>query len=185
MINVNDFKTGVTIKFDDNIYQVLEFQHVKPGKGGAFVRSKLKNLRTKAIIDHTFNAGIKVEAAHIEKTKMQFLYKDGVKYVFMNMDSFEQIELDEELLKEEKGYLKEGLEVDIFFYEKELLGINLPEKVLMKIISCESAVRGNTTNNAMKDALIETGINVKVPLFIEQGEIIVISTKDGKYSSRA
>jgi len=184
MINVNDFKTGVTINYDGNIYQVLEFQHVKPGKGPAFVRSKLKNLRTGAIIDNTFNAGIKIPTAHIDKQKMQFLYNTGDTYNFMNMETYEQIELDKKQIEYESKFLKEGLEVSITFFEGELLGLELPEKISYVITKTEPAVKGNTATNATKDAEIETGLIVKVPLFIEENEEIVVSTKDGKYTGR-
>lgn len=185
MINVNDFKTGVTISYEGNLYQVIEFQHVKPGKGAAFVRTKLKNLRTGAVIEITFNSGIKVPTAHIEKAKMQFLYTDGDNYVFMNMNDYNQVELSAKQLGDAKEYLKENLEVDINFYEGELLGVNLPEKIEMLVTSTEPAVKGNTTSGAQKDATLETGMIIKVPLFIEEGEKIVISSKDGKYVSRA
>lgn len=184
MINVNDFKTGVTIKLDNNLFQVLEFLHVKPGKGPAFVRTKLKNLRSGATIDHTFNSGIKVEAARIEKKKMQYLYNTGESYNFMDMETYDQIELDEKSIKEEIKFLKENLEVDITFYESELLGVTLPEKVELEVVSTTAAVKGNTTSSAMKDAELETGYTIKVPLFIEENQIIVVSTKDGKYDSR-
>ncbi len=185
MINVNDFKTGVTISYEGNLYQVIEFQHVKPGKGAAFVRTKLKNLRTGAVIEITFNSGIKVPTAHIEKAKMQFLYTDGDNYIFMNMNDYNQVELSAKQLGDAKEYLKENLEVDINFYEGELLGVNLPEKIEMLVTSTEPAVKGNTTSGAQKDATLETGMVIKVPLFIEEGEKIIISSKDGKYVSRA
>ncbi len=185
MINVNDFKTGMTIKLDQNIFQILEFLHVKPGKGPAFVRSKLKNLRTGSIIDRTFTAGIKVEKALINKVKMQFLYSSGDIYYFMNLQSFEQIELNKSSIEDEFIYLKEGLEIDLIFYETEMLGLILPEKVEYRVVKTEPAVRGNTVSNAMKDATIETGLTLKVPLFIEENQVIIVSTKDGKYDSRA
>ena len=184
MINVNDFRTGVTIIYENNIYQVLEFNHVKPGKGAAIVKTKLKNLRTGSIIEQTFNAGIKVETARVNKTKMQFLYATGSSYTFMNMETYEQVELDESQISNEVKYLKEGLEVMLFFYESEMLGIELPEKIDYVITATEPAIKGNTATNATKDATIETGMNVRVPLFIEQGEEIIVSTKDGKYVSR-
>ena len=184
MINVNDFKTGVTIIVDDNIYQVLEFQHVKPGKGPAFVRTKLKNLRSGANIDYTFNSGIKVERALVEKKEMQYLYNVGDNYVFMNMESYEQLELNKALLEDYIDYLKENLSVEIIFYKEEILGINLPEKVEMLVTSTEPATKGNTATSAYKDAVLETGMNIKVPLFIDEGETIIISTKDGSYVSR-
>lgn len=184
MINVNDFKTGVTISYEGNLYQVLEFQHVKPGKGAAIVKAKLRNLRTGSIAEYTFNSGIKVPTAHVEKQKMQFLYATGDTYSFMNMETYEQVELNKSQIANEAKYLKEGLEVLIFFYESEMLGIELPEKIDFKIIQTEPAIKGNTATNATKDAIVETGMLVKVPLFIEQGEEIIVSTKDGKYVSR-
>lgn len=184
-ININDIKNGMTIIMDGNLSQIIEFQHVKPGKGPAFVRIKLKNLRTGAIVEDTYNTNLKVEKAHIDKMPMQYLYQDGNKYVFMNSQTYDQIEIPEEKLEDEKKFLKEGMEITIDFYEGEIIGITLPEKIEFEVIETEPAVKGNTTNNAMKDATIETGYTVKVPLFINQGEKIIISTKDGKYSSRA
>lgn len=184
MINVNDFKTGVTISYDGSIYEVLEFQHVKPGKGAAIVKAKLKNLRTGSIAEQTFNAGIKIPTAHINKQKMQYLYVSGNTYSFMNMETYEQIELDGSQISNEVKFLKEGLEVYITFFESEMLGIELPEKIDYKITSTEPAVKGNTATGATKDAIIETGLLVRVPLFIGEGEEIIVSTKDGKYVSR-
>lgn len=184
-ININDIKNGMTIIMDGNLSQIVEFQHVKPGKGPAFVRIKLKNLRTGAIVEDTYNTNLKVEKAHIDKMPMQYLYQDGNKYVFMNSQTYDQIEIPEEKLENEKKFLKEGMEITIDFYEGEIIGITLPEKIEFEVVETEPAVKGNTTNNAMKDATIETGFTVKVPLFINQGEKIIISTKDGKYSSRA
>lgn len=184
MINVNDFKTGMTISYEGNLYQVLEFQHVKPGKGAAIVKTKLKNLRTGSIVEQTFNSGIKVPSAHVEKIKMQYLYENNGMYTFMNMNTYEQVELSKSQMEYESKFLKEGLEVLIFFYESEMLGIELPEKIDYKITSTEPAVKGNTATNATKDAIIETGMLVRVPLFIEQDEEIIVSTKDGKYVSR-
>ena len=184
MINVNDFKTGMTISYENNLYQVLEFQHVKPGKGAAIVKTKLKNLRTGSITEVSFNSGIKVPQAHVEKIKMQYLYSSGDAYTFMNMNTYEQVELKASQIEYESKFLKEGLEVLIFFYEGEMLGIELPEKVDYKIIATEPAIKGNTATNATKDATIETGLLVRVPLFIVQDEEIIVSTKDGKYVSR-
>ena len=184
MINVNDIKTGMTISYEGNLYQVLDFQHVKPGKGAAIVKAKLKNLRTGSIAEQTFNAGSKVPTAHVDKTKMQFLYADGDNYSFMNMVTYEQVDINKKQIENEVKFLKEGLEVLLFFYESELLGIELPEKVDYTITQTEPAVKGNTVTGATKDAIIETGLLVKVPLFIENGEEIIVSTKDGKYVSR-
>jgi len=185
MISTNDFKNGMTIKIDNNLFSIIEFQHVKPGKGPAFVRTKLKNLRTGATIDNTFNAGVKVETAHIDKKPMQFLYLMGDTYYFMNMNDFEQIELDKKSLGDDTKYLKENLDVEIVFYEGEMLGMNLPDKIEMEVVQTEPGVRGNTTSSAMKDATLETGMVIKVPLFVNQNDKVIISTKDGKYVSKA
>ena len=184
-ININDIKNGMTVIMDGNLYTIVEFQHVKPGKGPAFVRIKRKNLRTGSIVEETFNTNIKIEKAHVDKMTMQYLYNSGSSYVFMNMQTYEQIEIPEEKLAEEKKFLKENMELQIDFYNGEIIGITLPEKVEYEVVETTEATKGNTTNNAMKDATIETGYVVKVPLFISQGEKIIISTKDGKYSSRA
>lgn len=185
MINVNDLKNGMTIKYEGQVYQVIEFQHVKPGKGSAFVRTKLRNLKTNAVIDITFNAGIKIEKAIVEKTELSYLYNSGDTYVFMDNTSYDQIELDKTKLENESKFLKEGMNVDVMRYEGEIIGISLPAKVSYKVIETEQAVKGNTAQSAQKDATIETGYTLKVPLFIEEGEEIIITTEDGKYSSRA
>ena len=185
MINVNDFKVGISIEYDGNIYTVLEFQHVKPGKGAAIVKAKLKNLRTGSIAEYTFNAGVKVAQARIEKKPMQFLYSMNDTYYFMNMIDYEQIELSKSVIGDDVKLLKENLDVDIIFYEGEMLGMNLPDKIAMKVIHTEPGVKGNTTSTAMKDATLESGLVVKVPMFIEQDEMVLISSKDGKYVSRA
>lgn len=185
MFNVNDIKTGVTFVYEGAIYSVLEFSHVKPGKGAAFVQAKLRNLRTGSTVVVRFNSGAKMEKAIIEKKAMQFLYATGDTYNFMNMETYEQIELTKDQIGDQALYLKEGLDVLVSFYQGELLGIILPDKVEMNITHTEPAVKGNTTTNATKDATLETGLVVKVPLFIDEGETIVISTKDGEYCGRA
>ena len=185
MINTNDLKNGITIEFEGNIYVVMNTEHVKPGKGAAIVKAKLKNLRTGAIFEKTFNAGIKVATARIEKQLMQYLYNMSDVYYFMNMDSYEQLELSKETVGDGAKFLKENLEVYITMFDGEVLGIDLPDKVELVVTHTEPAVKGNTTNNALKDAEVETGFTVRVPLFIEEGETIIISTSDGKYVSRA
>lgn len=185
MFNINDIKNGITFIYEDNIYQVLEFLHVKPGKGAAFVKAKLRNLRTGATVEKTFNTSIKLEKAMIEKQNMQYLYNNGDVYNFMNMQTYEQIELSKAQLGESEKFLKEGINVDISFYQGELIGMILPDKIEYEVSKTEPAVKGNTTNNAMKDAYMENGLMVRVPLFVEQGEHILVSTKDGKYDSRA
>ena len=175
----------MTIIIDGNLCQIVEFQHVKPGKGSAFVRIKLRNLRTGAVVENSYNTNIKIERARIDRMPMQFLYNDGSSFVFMNTETYDQIEVPQEKLENEKRFLKEGLEIQLDYYEGELLGVTLPEKIEFEVTETEPATKGNTTNNALKDATIETGYTVKVPMFINQGEKIIISTSDGKYSSRA
>ncbi|NLA32621.1 MAG: elongation factor P [Mollicutes bacterium] len=184
-ININDIKNGMTVIIDGNLCLILDFQHVKPGKGPAFVRIKLKNLKTGSIVEETFNTNIKVERAHVDKLPMQFLYTTGDTYHFMNTETYEQMELNYKLLEEEIKFLKENLEIEISLFEGEVIGINLPEKVTYEITETEPALRGNTSGNALKDATIETGYVIKVPMFINQGDQVIVSTKDGKYNSRA
>ena len=176
MISTNDLKNGITIEVEGAIYVVMDTQHVK---------AKLKNLRTGAIFEKTFNAGVKVATAHIDKQLMQYLYTMSDVYYFMNMDTYEQLELSKDVIGDNAKYLKENLEVYITMFEGEVLGIDLPDKVELTVTRTEAAVKGNTTNNALKDAEVETGYTVRVPLFIEEGEKIIISTSDGKYVSRA
>ncbi len=185
MININDIKNGMTVIVDGNICQIVEFMHVKPGKGPAFVRIKLKNLRTGSTVEQTFNTNIKLEKANINKTSMQFLYENGGKYNFMDMESYEQIELDKDSLGDDSKFLKEGINVDISFYGSEVLGLSLPDKIEYVVESTEPAVKGNTATNATKEAVLENGLSIKVPLFINEGETVIVSTKDGKYDSRA
>ena len=185
MFNINEIKNGMTFLFEGNIYQVLEFLHVNPGKGAAFVKAKLRNLRTGSTVEKTFNTSIKLEKAMIEKNEMQFLYADGNNYNFMNMETYDQSELSKEQIGENAKFLKDGLNVLITFYQGEMLGIELPDKIEYVVENTEPAVKGNTTNNARKDAYMENGLMVRVPLFIEQGEKIIVSTKDGEYDSRA
>ena len=185
MVSSNDFKNGMTILYDGHIYKILEFMHVKPGKGGAFVRTKLRDLRNGGIVDITFNAAEKVERAIIDKITMQYLYDDGSSLVFMDMETYEQIELSHVLVENEMKFLVENMTVEIEKMGEEFLGIILPDKVTLLVTKCDPAVRGDTKTNALKDAYVETCLLVKVPMFIEEGEKIIISTETGKYSSRA
>ncbi len=182
-ISTADFKTGMTILYNDSIYQIIEFQHVKPGKGGAFVRTKLRNLRTGNINEITMTAGEKMEQAMVEKKKMQYLY-GGDTYCFMDLETYDQVELPEERLKWEKNFLLEGQTLEMVFYGDEILGVNLPEKMTFEVTEAAPAVSGNTATNALKEVTIETGFVVKVPMFVEQGDKIVVTTFDGKYSSK-
>jgi len=185
MIDVNSIKNGMTLQIEGNIYQVMEFLHVKPGKGSAFMKMKIKNLRNGTTIERTFNTNVKFEEARIDRDTVQYLYKDGSTYCFMNMETFDQIELSEEQVADKKDYLIENMNVDITRFGSELLGISLPEKLEFTVVSTEPAVKGGTQTNASKDAYTETGLLVKVPLFINEGEKIIVTTADGKYYSRA
>lgn len=184
-ININEIKNGMTIIIDGKLCLIEEFQHVKPGKGAAFMKMKLRNLRTGALVEDTYNTNIKIERARVDRLPMQYLYSMGDSYIFMNNETYEQLELPEEKIKDQVKFLKEGLDITITMYEGEILGVQLPEKVEYEVVETTEAVKGNTTNNANKDAKIETGYVVKVPLFISQGEKILISTADGKYAGRA
>jgi len=185
MISTNEFKTGQTIAFDGNIFQVIEFMHVKPGKGSAFVRTKLRNLRTGAVIDYTFNAGTKVERAQIDKISMQYLYANGDRHVFMNNETYEQIEIPEFQIEKELKFIYDSMNVDVMFYDgREILGVNLPDKVVLEVVDTMPAVKGDTKTNALKDATMQTGLLVKVPMFITIGERLIVSTHDGSYVSR-
>lgn len=182
-ITTADFKTGMTILYNNQIFTIVDFQHVKPGKGQAFVRTKLRNLRTGTTTEYSFNAGEKLEQAMIEKKKMQYLY-GGSEYCFMDMETYEQVEIPAERLQWESKFLLESMIVEIVFYGDEILGINLPEKVSLEVTEASHAVAGNTATNALKEVTTETGLVVKVPMFIEQGDHIIVSTWDGKYNSR-
>lgn len=184
MISVNDFRTGTTIEYEDNIWQVIEFQHVKPGKGAAFVRSKLRNLRNGNIQDKTFRAGEKVKRAHIEHNKMQYLYASGDTHAFMDMNTYDQLELQTSQIEEELNYIVENMAVDIVMFQGEVIGLDLPKNVELEVTETEPGLKGDTVSGGTKSATLETGLVVQVPLFINQGETLVISTSDGKYVSR-
>jgi elongation factor P len=185
MISVNDFRTGVTIETDGAIWQVMDFQHVKPGKGAAFVRSKLRNLRTGAVQEKTFRAGEKVAKAHIQNRKMQYLYASGDQHVFMDNESYEQIELPETSIERELKFLKENMEVYIMSFDTEVLGVELPNTVELKVIETEPGIKGDTASNVTKPATLETGLVVQVPIFINEGEVLIINTTEASYVSRA
>lgn len=185
MINVNDFKTGVTIEVDTDIFTVIDFQHVKPGKGAAFVRSKLKNIRNGNIVERTFRAGENLHRAHIENREMQYLYASGSEYTFMDNETYDQITIPVEKLKWEINFLIENMNIQIMTYQGEIIGITLPNSVQLKVVETEPGVKGNTAQGALKSAKLETGHSVQVPLFINEGDVLIIDTREGKYSSRA
>ncbi|WP_312092257.1 elongation factor P [Niallia sp.] len=185
MISVNDFKTGLTIEVDGGIWRVLDFQHVKPGKGAAFVRSKLKNLRTGAVQEKTFRAGEKVAKAQIDNRKMQYLYANGDQHVFMDVESYDQIELSSSVIEYELKFLKENMEVHIMMYQSETLGVELPNTVVLEVAETEPGIKGDTASGGTKPAVMETGVTVQVPFFVNQGDRLIINTAEASYVSRA
>ncbi|WP_226035047.1 elongation factor P [Aquibacillus saliphilus] len=185
MISVNDFKTGLTIEVDNSIWQVMDFQHVKPGKGAAFVRSKLRNLRNGNVQEKTFRAGEKVSKAHIENRKMNYLYASGDAHTFMDNLTFDQMEIQTNQIEYELKFLKENMEVTIMTYHGETLGVDLPNNVELKVTETEPGIKGDTASGGTKPATVETGLSVQVPFFINEGDVLLINTSDGKYVSRA
>ncbi|MNN16733.1 Elongation factor P [compost metagenome] len=185
VISVNDFKTGLTVEVDGDIFTVLDFQHVKPGKGAAFVRSKLKNLRNGNTVEKTFRAGETIGRALIENRDVQYLYASGQDHAFMDNETYDQFTLTQEQLKWELNFLKENMNVKIVSYQGEILGINLPNSVELKVVETEPGIKGNTATGATKNAKVETGLNVQVPLFINEDDVLLIDTREGKYISRA
>ena len=185
MISVNEFKNGLTIEVDGELWRVVEFQHVKPGKGSAFVRSKLKNLRTGAVQEKTFRAGEKVNQAQIDRKKMQYLYADGDNYVFMDTNTYEQLELPGSQIEEELKYMKENLVVSIIMFGTETLGVELPNTVDLEVKETEPGIKGDTSSGGSKPATMETGLVVQVPFFVSEGDVLTINTSDGTYISRA
>lgn len=185
MISVNDFKTGLTIEVDGDIWRVMEFQHVKPGKGAAFVRSKLRNLRSGNVNEKTFRAGEKVAKAQIDNKRMQYLYANGDDHVFMDNESFEQIELPSKQIEEELNYLKENMEVHVIQYKEEVLGVEVPSTVVLEVAETEPGIKGDTASGGSKPAKLETGLTVQVPFFVNIGDKLIINTEEGEYVSRA
>jgi len=185
MASTSDFKNGLVIKFNGELFSIAEFQHVKPGKGPAFVRTKLRNVKTGRIIPNTFTAGVKIDIQRVERRRYQFLYKDGQSYHFMNMEDYEQTFIEEDVISSPQ-FMKEGQEVEILFHaETETpLMCELPAYVNLKITYTEPGERGNTATNTFKDAKLETGATVKVPLFINTDEVIKVDTRSGEYSER-
>jgi len=185
VISVNDLRTGLTLELDGEIFSVIEFLHVKPGKGAAFVRTKLRNVRTGAVSERTFRAGERVPRAHIETRQMQYLYSDGNGYHFMDTETFEQIALSKSNLDDAINYLTENMVIGIQIYEGAPIGVDLPTAVELEITETEPGFRGDTASGGTKPATLQTGLVVQVPLFVEQGDIIKVDTRTGEYLSRA
>ncbi|NLM20951.1 MAG: elongation factor P [Peptococcaceae bacterium] len=185
MISSNDFKTGLTIELDGDVYQVVEFQHVKPGKGSAFVRTKIKNVRTGAVIERKFNAGERVARARLDRREMQYLYKDGDQFVVMDNETYEQIMLSEAQIGDQVKWLKENMNLGVLLYNNEVIGVDLPNTVELEVIETEPGIRGDTATGGSKEAIVETGAAVQVPFFINVGDVLIIDTRTGTYVSRA
>jgi elongation factor P len=185
MATTADFRNGLCLEFNNDLYAIVEFQHVKPGKGGAFVRTKLKSLTTGKVIENTFNAGVKVTTARIERRPHQFLYKDDLGYHFMDSNSFEQITIQASLINTPE-FMKEGQEVDIIYHAETETPLNceLPSFVELEITYTEPGVKGDTATNATKPATLETGAEIQVPLFINEGEKIKVDTRTSSYYER-
>lgn len=184
MITTADFRNGITIELDGTLYNLVYFQHVKPGKGGAFVRTRLKNLKTGAVIEKTFRAGERVELAVLDKRRMQYLYRDGNNYLFMDLETFEQLPISEGEVGETAKYLVEGLTVEVPLYEGKPVGVEPPVFVEMEVVETAPGVKGDTASGGSKPATLETGLVVNVPFFIEAGNRVKIDTRNGEYVER-
>ncbi|MDD4776162.1 MAG: elongation factor P [Syntrophomonas sp.] len=185
MISVNDFKTGVTVELEGQVYQVVDFQHVKPGKGAAFVRAKLKNVKSGGVVEKTFRGGEKLHRAHLDKRGMQYLYMDGEDYVFMDNDNYEQLSIGREDMGDGVKWLKENMSIQVLMYQEQIMGIEMPNFVELEVVDTEPGVKGDTATGATKAARLETGASVQVPLFINTGDRLRIDTRTGEYMERA
>lgn len=185
MISTNDFKTGLTIELNGDPCQIVDFQHVKPGKGAAFVRAKIKNLKNGSVIEQTFRAGEKIPRAVLDRRHMQYLYNDGESFVFMDNENFEQIFLTQEQLDDAEKFLKENMECQIMLYQGKVLGLDLPNTVELEVVETEPGIKGDTASGGSKPATLETGLVVQVPFFVNTGDILRIDTRSGQYIERA
>lgn len=185
MISTNDFRTGLTIELEGDVYQVIDFQHVKPGKGAAFVRSKLKNYRTGAVVERTFNAGEKLPKARVDRREFQYLYTDGAVFNFMDMESYDQIALTAEDLGDATKYLKENMVINLLMYQGKPIGVDLPNYVELEVTETSPGIKGDTASGGSKPAILETGYVVNVPFFINIGDVLQIDTRTGQYLKRA
>ncbi|MBP2642281.1 MAG: Elongation factor [Firmicutes bacterium] len=185
MISSSDFRNGVTIEIDGNVWQVVDFQHVKPGKGAAFVRAKIKNVKTGAVVERTFNPGEKLPKAHIDRREMQYLYESDNMYNFMDNETYDQIALNATQLGDAIRFLKENMNIGIMMFQGNIIGLDLPYSVELEVIETDPGVRGDTATGGTKPAKLETGYVVKVPLFINVGDVLRIDTRTGDYIERA
>jgi len=184
MADTSDFRNGLIIKFKNDLYSIVEFQHVKPGKGGAFVRSTLKNLRTGRVLENTFRAGEKVETVRVERRKYQYLYSDGDSLICMDNETYEQINIAKELISDGLKFLKESEEVEVLLNGTEIISIEIPIFINLKVVETEPGFKGDTATGAVKAAKLETGAQINVPLFINEGDILRVDTRTGEYTER-
>ena len=184
MYSTQDFRNGLKIEYDGEPYTIVEFQHVKPGKGGAFVRTKIKNLLTGRVLDPTFKSGDKVGKPDMEEKSMQYLYKDGEHYAFMDSNTYEQVLIDGEVIGDSLNWLVENCDTEVLFWNNKAIGVQLPNFVQLKIVECEPGVKGDTATGATKPAKLESGATVYVPLFVNEGETIKIDTRSCEYVER-
>jgi elongation factor P len=184
-ISTNDLKNGMTLQLEGNLFQVVEFQHVKPGKGGAFVRTTLKNVRTGAVVDKTFRAAEKVEQARLDKREMQYLYKDGTAFVFMDNESYDQINVEPEVLGGSANFMVEGMSAILQMFGDEIVGTELPASVELSVADTEPGIQGDRVSGARKPATLETGHVLQVPLFVNVGDKLKVDTRSGEYITRA
>ncbi|MGB5287961.1 MAG: elongation factor P [Ignavibacteriaceae bacterium] len=184
MADTSDFRNGLIIKFKNDLYSIVDFQHVKPGKGGAFVRSTLKNLKNGRVLENTFRAGEKVETVRVERRKYQYLYSEGDMLVCMDNETYEQINIPNELFSDGLKFLKESEEVEILFNGSEIISVEIPIFINLRVVETEPGFRGDTATGAMKPAKLETGAQINVPLFISEGDILKVDTRTGEYSER-
>jgi elongation factor P len=184
-VSTNDLKNGMSLDLPEGLFSVVEFQHVKPGKGGAFVRTKLKNVRSGAVIERTYRADEKLEQAIIDKRDMQFLYRDGTDYVFMDTTSYDQLQVPPDALGEAPNYLKEGDAANVQMYNNEIVGVELPAAVELTVTETEPGMQGDRVSGARKPATLQTGHTVQVPLFVNIGDVIKVDTRSGEYLTRA
>lgn len=185
VISSNDFRNGVTLELDGSVYQVMEFQHVKPGKGSPFVRTKLKNILTGGVVDRTFNAGERIPIARVDKREMQYLYSLDDEYTFMDSETFEQLALKASDIGDSVKFLKENMICYVVMYRGASIGVDLPNSVTLEVTETDPGFKGDTATGGTKPAKLETGATVKVPLFVETGEKIVVDTRTGQYLGRA
>ncbi len=184
VIDTSEFRKGLKIEIDGEPFEIVEFQHVKPGKGSAFVRTSIRSLLSGRVLQPTFKSGDKVGRPDIEEKEMQFLYKQGEDYYFMDNRNYEQTFLNEKVLGDQRYFLKENVNASILFYNGKALGVSLPNAVDLRVVKCDPGARGDTVSGAMKPAVLETGFQVQVPLFINEGDVLKIDTRDGKYLTR-